>query len=45
MEKCCDTCEYYTRFEGVCCNGDSEHRADFTEVDFVCEHWVEKNER
>ena len=26
MEQTCETCYYYAEFEGVCCNGDSEHR-------------------
>ncbi len=44
-EKKCRTCEYYAEFEGVCCNGDSDYRADFTEIDFVCDEWTEKEEK
>lgn len=29
--------------EGVCCNGDSEHRADFRLEDETCEEWEENN--
>lgn len=32
----CKNCKWYAEFEGVCCNGDSEHRADFTSEDFSC---------
>ena len=31
MTNTCSTCRWYEDFQGVCCNGDSEHRADFTE--------------
>ena len=30
---------WYEDFNGVCCNGDSEHRADFTEPEDGCECW------
>ena len=43
MTKCCATCRWYASFEGVCCNGDSEWRADFTEPEDCCEEWEEKN--
>ena len=43
MTKCCATCRWYAEFEGVCCNGDSEYRADFTEPEDCCEEWEEKN--
>lgn len=26
---------------GVCCNGDSEHRADFMDAESRCEEWEE----
>ncbi len=42
-EKYCSTCKYYAEYEGVCCNGDSEHCADFRGLDDTCEKW-EKNE-
>lgn len=39
--KCCSTCKWYEDFQGVCCNGDSEHRADFTDPEDGCEEWEE----
>lgn len=39
----CKTCRWYAAFEGVCCNGDSEHRADFRLEDDRCEEWEEQN--
>lgn len=32
----CSNCKYYTKFEGVCCNADSEHCADFVDSDSTC---------
>ena len=32
-------CRWYAAFEDVCCNGDSEHRADFRLEDETCEEW------
>lgn len=29
--------------EGVCCNGDSEHRADFMDAESRCEEWEEND--
>lgn len=43
MTKCCATCRWYASFEGVCCNGDSLHCADFIDADKVCEEWEERN--
>lgn len=37
--RCCATCKWYEDFQGVCFNGDSEHRADFTDPEDVCEEW------
>ena len=37
--KCCATCAWYEDFQGVCFNGDSEYRADFTEPEDCCEEW------
>lgn len=37
----CANCEHYELIEGVCCNGDSEHVADFRELDNTCEKWEE----
>lgn len=39
MDKCCKTCAWYEDFNGVCCNGWSENRADFTEPEDVCDEW------
>lgn len=44
MTKYCCTCKWYAESEGVCCNGDSEHRADFRCLDDTCEKWEENNE-
>ncbi len=41
MTKCCATCAWYEDFQGVCCNGDSPHRADFMSADQSCEFWKE----
>ena len=38
-KKYCSTCRWYESFNGVCCNGDSEHRADFRLLDDTCEKW------
>lgn len=38
-EKCCKTCRKHDDFTWVCFNGDSEHCANFTEPDCVCEFW------
>lgn len=39
QDKTCPTCRWYTPFEGVCCNGDSEHRADFPDPEKGCGAW------
>ena len=38
-EYVCGTCKWYEGFAGVCCNGESEHRADFREPQDSCEKW------
>lgn len=38
----CKTCEWYEPFQGVCCNGDSERRADFVDENAVCTEWEAK---
>lgn len=43
IKQYCCTCRWYAEYEGVCCNGDSENRADFRRLDDTCEKW-EKNE-
>lgn len=35
----CGTCKWYEEFVGVCCNGESKHRADFREPQDSCENW------
>lgn len=35
----CCTCKWYAVEEGVCCNGASEHCADFRCLDDSCECW------
>lgn len=42
--KTCKTCKWYEPFCDVCCNGDSEHRADFMDAEGRCEEWEEQNE-
>lgn len=37
--KTCPTCRWYAPYEGVCCNGDSEYRADLTDPDDGCREW------
>ena len=39
IKKYCCTCKWYSQFEGVCCNGESEHRSDFRFMDDTCEQW------
>lgn len=39
MDKRCATCDWYEDYQGVCFNGDSEYRADFTEPEDCCEEW------
>lgn len=43
-KKYCSTCKYYAEYEGVCCNGGSEHCADFRGLDDTCEKWKENEE-
>lgn len=35
----CKTYRWYEPFNGVCCNGENEHRADFMDADGSCEKW------
>ena len=39
--KRCKKCAFYAEFEGVCCNGDSDYRADFVDEDFCCNSFEE----
>lgn len=43
--KKCKTCKWFATAEGVCCNGDSEYRADFVDYDFVCEDYEERDDK
>lgn len=38
MERKCENCKWHEDYSGVCCCGDSDRRADFTDNDFVCEY-------
>ena len=39
QKKYCSTCQWYDKQEGVCCNGESDYRADFRCLDNTCEKW------
>lgn len=39
--KCCATCKWWEDFNGVCFNGYSPYRADFTDGESVCDEWEE----
>lgn len=45
MKKCCGNCKWHQRDDKfddwVCCNGDSEYVADYTDYDHCCEDWEE----
>ena len=41
VDRRCVNCKWY--YEEVCCNGDSEHRADFMDVESRCKEWEEQN--
>lgn len=43
-DKKCRTCKWYAHYEGVCCNGDSRHRADFRDLEDTCEEWERAND-
>ena len=38
-EKSCKTCKWYDDFVEVCCNGESENRAEFMDEFDSCEEW------
>ena len=38
-EATCGNCKWRLKFEGVCINGESERRADFTLETDKCAHW------
>lgn len=39
VDRRCMNCKWY--YEEICCNGDSEHRADFMDAESGCEEWEE----
>ena len=41
-KKCCETCNWYIDFAGVCTNDLSENCANFRDDDYVCECWERK---
>lgn len=43
VDRRCMNCKWYEPFCGVCCNGDSEHRADFMDAESRCEEWEEND--
>lgn len=45
QEKCCGACAWYAEFEGVCCCGDSEFRADFRCLDDTCDCWTSREDK
>lgn len=48
VKQYCSTCKWYaeySEYEGVCCNGESEFRVDFRNLDDTCEEWEELDER
>lgn len=42
INKNCNTCIWHDNFTGVCFNGDSEWRADFTDDNYYCKYWKYK---
>lgn len=43
LKKCCANCRWWAEVAEVCCNGDSEHRADFTLALDGCDEWETKD--
>ena len=41
--KGCGSCKWHEDFNGVCFNGDSERRADYTDSDESCGEWEGKS--
>ncbi len=37
----CKTCRFYAEYVSVCCNGDSEYRADFVDENDYYPEWEE----
>lgn len=44
MDNTCENCAYYALFQGVCCNADSENRADFMLAYDSCDEWLSAEE-
>ena len=42
MMDTCSNCTYHDEYTGACCNGDSEHCADFTSNKDSCQDWEYK---
>ena len=40
----CANCAYHDDFSWVCFNPEAEDRADFTNNNFVCDKWEDKND-
>jgi hypothetical protein len=39
LNKTCKKCKFHDDFTGACCNGYSEHCADFTDDEDSCRHF------
>ncbi len=44
-DRCCENCKWHDNFSGVCCNGESEHKVNFTDNDLCCDCWEEAKKR
>lgn len=44
VEKKCSNCTWHDSYSGVCCNGDSHKRADFTNEDYCCGYYEERKD-
>ena len=42
--KNCETCAFHDDFTWVCFNPDSDNRADFTDKEYCCIKWENKND-
>lgn len=42
-EQYCKTCKWYDDFVEVCCNGESENRAEFMDEADGCDEWEAKD--
>lgn len=43
-EPSCCSCRWHDAFSWVCFNGQSEHRADFTDPEDSCKEWEKKDD-